>query len=206
MRVPTLTDWFFLLRLRPPHSRLVGKVQPRVTTFSQCVIVIVIAWRIWDFRTTFCSFPLRWKNYVKCSVSSNPVLKLYVWELTPTKQRFSPSRTNKRQKRSRSATSVSRSCQKETVRDILDRKSRSRRQETEEIKNRLKAAWAAFPQNSARINIERLPDFAHRLRLFKMVNTPTIDIRKWNVDIITETRKNHQDHAPKDASPYCTNE
>ena len=115
------------------------------------------------------------------------------------------SRTNKRQKRSRSATSVSRSCQKETVRDILDRKSRSRRQETEEVKNRLKAAWAAFHKIRQELTSKDYR-LCHRLRLFKMVNTPTIDIRKWNVDIITETRKNHQDHAPKDASPYCSNE
>ena len=31
-----------------------------------------------------------------------------------------------------------------------------------------------------------------------------IDIRKWNVDVITKTRKNDQDRATKDDSPYRT--
>ena len=44
-------------------------------------------------------------------------------------------------------------------------------QETEEIKNRLKAAWAAFHRQELTSRDYRL---CHRLRLFSMVITPTL--------------------------------
>ena len=51
-------------------------------------------------------------------------------------------------------------------------------QETEEIKNRLKAAWAAFHKYRQELTSK---DYrrCHRLRLFGMVITHTTDLRKW---------------------------
>ena len=48
-------------------------------------------------------------------------------------------------------------------------------QETEEIKNRLKAAWAAFHKYRQELTSKDYR-LCHRLRLFGMVNTPTLSM------------------------------
>ena len=59
-------------------------------------------------------------------------------------------------------------------------------QETEEIKNRLKAAWAAFHQISSTVDIEKLPPLPQTPSV-RYGHHANIDLRKWNVDIITKT-------------------
>ena len=110
------------------------------------------AWRIWDSLTTCCSFPFRWKNYVNFNVNSRPAPKPWVWESTQTRQKYSVTRTRWRQKRSQSTTSKLRSWRKETVHDILDRKSRSR---SKKLK-RSKTDWKQRGQRSTNI-VKSLP-------------------------------------------------
>ena len=61
----------------------------------------------------------------------------------------------------------------ETVRDTLDRKITFEDQETAEIKNRLKAAWAAFHKYRQELTSKDYR-LRYRLRLFNMVVTPTL--------------------------------
>ena len=102
------------------------------------------AWRTWDLLTTYYSSPLRWRSYAKCSVSSRPAQKLRVWEFTPTKQKFSATRTKWKLKRLQLTTSKSRSWRKVTVHDYLDKKSRSRNKKLK----RSKTDWKQRGQRS----------------------------------------------------------
>ena len=120
---------------------------------------------------------------------------------TQTRQRYSVTRTRKRQKRSRSTTSKSRSCQKDTVRDILYKKLRSKIKKLKKSKT----DWRQRGQRPTSIDKNwprKITDYA--TTSFQHGHHANIDIRKWNVDVITETRKNDQDRATKDASPHCT--
>ena len=62
---------------------------------------------------------------------------------------------------------------KVTVQDILDKKVTFEDQETEEVKNRLKAAWAAFHKYRQELTSKGYR-LCHILRLFNMVITPTM--------------------------------
>ena len=77
--------------------------------------------------------------------------------------------------------------------------------ETEEIKNRLKAAWAAFHKYRQELTSKDYR-LCQRLRLFQHGDHTDDDLRQWNVDINTKARKDDQDFATKDASPYRTDE
>ena len=74
-------------------------------------------------------------------------------------------------------------------------------QETEEIKNRLKAAWAAFHKYRQELT-SRDYRLCHRLRLFKHGHHSNVDLRKWHLDSYEETRTDDQESAKEDASPY----
>ena len=86
----------------------------------------------------------------------------------------------------------------------LGQKITFEKQETEEIKNRLKAAWAAFHKYRQDLTSKDYR-LCHRLRLFGMVITPTLTYASgtW-IDTLTKNTKNDQDCATKDASPYRT--
>ena len=77
-------------------------------------------------------------------------------------------------------------------------------QEIEEIKKQTEGSVGSVPQVWTRIDLERLPTMPQTTS-FQHDHHAKIDLRKWNVDVITETRKNDQDRATKDASPRCTN-
>ena len=77
-------------------------------------------------------------------------------------------------------------------------------QETEEIKNRLKAAWAALHKYRQELTSKDYR-LCHRIRHFSMVITPTLTYASGAWTLISKTRKNDQDRATKDASPHCTN-
>ena len=68
---------------------------------------------------------------------------------------------------------------------FLGQKITFEEQETEEIKNRLKAAWAAFRKYRQELT-SKDDRLYHRQRLFGMV-IDNIDLRKWNVDTFTKT-------------------
>ena len=121
---------------------------------------------------TYCSFALRWENYLACFVNSRSALKLWVWESTQTRQKYSVTRTRRRQEKSRSTKSKLKYWRKETVRYLCQRIT-FEEQETEEIKNRLKAAWAAFHKYRQELTSKDYR-LCHRLRLFNMVITPTM--------------------------------
>ena len=55
-------------------------------------------------------------------------------------------------------------------------------QETEENKNRLKSAWAAFHKYRQELTSKDYR-FCHRRRLFNMVDNTDDDLRQWNMDI-----------------------
>ena len=62
-------------------------------------------------------------------------------------------------------------------------------QETEEIKNRLKAAWAAFHKYRQELTSKDYR-LCHRLRLFNMVITPTLTYASGTWTLSQKTRKN----------------
>ena len=76
-------------------------------------------------------------------------------------------------------------------------------EEIEETKNRLKNSVGSVPQISPRTDHERLPTVPQTTSV-QHGHHANADIRKWNVDVITKTRKDYQDRATKDASPHCT--
>ena len=78
-------------------------------------------------------------------------------------------------------------------------------QETEEIKNRMKAAWAAFHKYRQELTSKDYR-FCHRLRLFQHGGNTDDDLCQQHVDIDAETREDDRDSAAKDASPDCTDE
>ena len=77
-------------------------------------------------------------------------------------------------------------------------------QETVEVKNRLKAAWAAFHKYRQELT-SKAYRLCHRLRLFTMVIAPTTTYASgtWT---LSQTRKNDQDRTTKDASPHRPDE
>ena len=79
------------------------------------------------------------------------------------------------------------------MRDILGRKITFEEQELEEIKNRLKAAWAAFHNYRQELTSEDYR-LCHRLRLFGMVITPTLTYAsgKWTLTLKREKIKTAQ--------------
>ena len=120
----------------------------------------------------------------------------------PDKTKILSNQGRKREKKSQSTTSKSRSCQKGTVRDFLDKRLRSRSKTQKKSENRLKAAWAAFHKYRQELTSKDYR-LCHRLRLFSMVITPTLTYASgtWT---LSQKRKNDQDRV-KDASPHCTN-
>ena len=91
----------------------------------------------------------------------------------PNKTKILSNQGRKKEKKSQSTTSKSRSCQKGTVRDFLDKRLRSRSKTQKKSKNRLKAAWAAFHKYRQELTSKDYR-LCHRLRLFSMVITPTL--------------------------------
>ena len=80
-------------------------------------------------------------------------------------------------------------------------------QEIEEIRNRLKAAWAAFHKYRQELTAKDY-HFCQRFRLFTMVITPTMTYASgtWTSSKKKKTRKNDQDYATEEASLYRTDE
>ena len=76
-------------------------------------------------------------------------------------------------------------------------------QETEEVKNRLKAAWAAFHKYRQELTSKGYR-LCHILRLFQYGHHSYDDLSKWHMDSHAEARKNDQNSATKDASPFHT--
>ena len=88
--------------------------------------------------------------------------------------------------------------------EYLGQKITFEEQETKGIKNRLKAAWAAFHKYRQELTSKDYR-LCHRLRLFGMVITPTLtDASGTWMDTLTKDTKNDQDCATKHASPYRT--
>ena len=77
-------------------------------------------------------------------------------------------------------------------------------QETEEIKNRLKAIWAAFHKYRQELT-SRDYRLCHRLRLFSMVITPMLEYASGTWTVNSATRKDDQDCATKDAPSHRPN-
>ena len=77
-------------------------------------------------------------------------------------------------------------------------------QETEEVKNRVKAAWAAFHKYRQELT-SRDYRLCHRLPTFQFGHHTYIDLCLWNVDIYTEARKDDQDCTATDAPPHRSN-
>ena len=77
-------------------------------------------------------------------------------------------------------------------------------QENAEIKNRLKAAWAGIPQIPTRTHLESISP-TPQITLVQHGDPRDNDLRKWNVDIVSEPSLNDQDRTTKDASPHCPN-
>ena len=73
--------------------------------------------------------------------------------------------------------------------------------ETEEVKNRLKAAWAAFHKYRQELTSKGYR-LCHILRLFQYGHHSYDDLSKWHMDSHAEARKNDQNSATKDASTY----
>ena len=73
-------------------------------------------------------------------------------------------------------------------------------QETEEFNKQAESSVSSVPHISSRIDLKRQP-IMPQTPSFRYGHHANIDLCKWNVDIITKTRKNDQDHATKDASP-----
>ena len=90
---------------------------------------------VWHFSTSL-------ENHVKCSVSSRPAQRLWVWASTRTRRRYSATRTEQRRKKLKLTTSKSKSLAKRDSARFFGQKITFEEQETEEIKNKLKAAWA----------------------------------------------------------------
>ena len=86
----------------------------------------------------------------------------------------------------------------------LGQKNTFEEQDTAEIKNRLKAAWAAFHKYREQLTSKTPP--MPQITLVQHGDHADIDQRKWNVDIVSDTRKNDQDRAAKDASPHRPDE
>ena len=78
-------------------------------------------------------------------------------------------------------------------------------QETEEIKNRLKAAWAAFHKYCQELTSKDYR-LCHRLRLFSMVVTPTMTYASSTWTLTLKHEKMIKTAQRKDASPDCTDE
>ena len=76
-------------------------------------------------------------------------------------------------------------------------------QETEEVKNRLKAAWAAFHKYRQELTSKDYR-LCHRLRLFNMVITPTMTYASGTWTLTQKHEKMIRTAATKDASPYYT--
>ena len=122
---------------------------------------------------TYCSSPRRWKNYVKCSASSRPAQKRWVWASTRIKRRYLPTRTEQRQKEiTVDNIKIEVLANGDNAR-YLGQKIKFEEEETEEIKNRLKAAWAVFHKYRQELTSKDYR-LCHRLRLFNKVITPTM--------------------------------
>ena len=67
----------------------------------------------------------------------------------------------------------------------LGRKNTFEEQETAEIKNRLKAAWAAFHKYGQELTSKTSP--MPQITLVQHGDHADIDLRKWNVDIVSDT-------------------
>ena len=90
------------------------------------------------------------------------------------------------------------------MRDILDKKSRSRSRKPKKSKQ-IEGSVGSVPQVSPRIVLERLLALPQTSSLQHGCHAD-IDFCKWNVDTNVETRENDQDSATKDDSLYRTDE
>ena len=77
-------------------------------------------------------------------------------------------------------------------------------QETAEIKNRLKAAWAAFHKYRQELTSKNYR-LRYRLRLFNMVVTPTLTYASGTWTLTQKHEKMIKTAQKKNASPHCTN-
>ena len=80
-----------------------------------------------------------------------------------------------------------------------------RQQETTEIKNRIRAAWATFHEYRQELTSKNYM-LKHRLRLFDAAITPTIWLRIWNMGTHQRARKNDTIDATQNAPSHHTNE
>ena len=78
-------------------------------------------------------------------------------------------------------------------------------QETQETKNRLKAAWAAFHKYCQELTSKDYR-LCHRLRLFSMVVPPTMTYASSTWTLTLKHEKMIKTAQRKDASPDCTDE
>ena len=78
-------------------------------------------------------------------------------------------------------------------------------QETTEIRNRIRAAWAKFHKYRQELT-SRNYMLRHRLRLFRRCGNPDDELRFWNMDTHKRTRKNDSIDATQNASTHHTNE
>ena len=74
-------------------------------------------------------------------------------------------------------------------------------QETEEIKKQTEGSVSSVPQVSPGIDLERLPALP-QTSSFQLGHHTYVDLCQWNMDINTETRKDDQDCATKDAPSH----
>ena len=73
-----------------------------------------------------------------------------------------------------------------------------------EIKNRLKAAWAAFHEYRQELTSKTSP--MPQITLVQHGDHADIDIREWNMDINKDARKDDQICSTNNSSPHRPNE
>ena len=110
---------------------------------------------------------------MECSVNSRPVLKLSVWEIHPDKTKILSNQDKEKTKEITVDNIKIEVLSKGDSARYLGQKITFEDQEIEEIKNRLKAAWAAFHKYRQELTSKDYR-LCHRLRLFSMVITPTL--------------------------------
>ena len=74
-------------------------------------------------------------------------------------------------------------------------------QETTEIKNRIRAAWASFLQIQARVDLKIILSSA-QASLIRHGDLPDDEPRPSNMDTLKRTRKNDSVEAAQDAPPH----
>ena len=112
-------------------------------------------------------------KYVKFYVNLRSARKQWVWKSTQTRRKYSVTKTKWKQKKSQSTTSRSNFLAKGNSARYFGQKITFEEHEIEEMKKRLKAAWAAFHKYRQELTSKDYR-LCHRLRLFSMAITPTL--------------------------------